>query len=123
MRTHINTRVQSTYLINFGRVNPVPHGPQVLLVGVLGEDRITCIDREMLGSPLNQLWGFSICFVLAAVILFVMCATLLTNEAAQIMAASAFEGDYRVGAVIGLVLYTCVPLPIATWKYCKSRKL
>ncbi|CAN0417089.1 unnamed protein product, partial [Ectocarpus fasciculatus] len=95
----------------------------VLLVGILGEDRITCIDREMLGSPLNHLWCLSSSFVLAAVLLLIMCITLLTNEAAQNMAAWTFEGDHRVGAIVGLVLCTCVPLSLFVWKWCKSGKL
>ncbi|CAM9531394.1 unnamed protein product [Ectocarpus sp. 12 AP-2014] len=96
---------------------------KVLLVGILGEERITCIDEELLASSFSDLCCSSFCFILAAVAVVVMCITLLTNEAAQNMAAWTFEGDYRVGAIAGLVLSTCVPLSLFAWKCRKSGKL
>ncbi|CAN0164191.1 unnamed protein product [Ectocarpus sp. 13 AM-2016] len=96
---------------------------KVLLVGILGEDRITCVDDELMGASVEDLCCPSFCFVLGAAVLFIMCITLLTNKAAQNMAAWTFEGDYRVGAVIGLVLCTCVPLSLFVWKCRKSGKL
>lgn len=103
-------------------LNPnVPHVTQVLLVGILGEDRITCVDDQVLGSPSCCLSSASFCLVLGAVMLATMCFALRTNEATQHMADYTFEGDYRIGAVVGLVLRSCVPLPFA-WKYRKSSK-
>ncbi|CAN0358931.1 unnamed protein product [Ectocarpus sp. 12 AP-2014] len=96
---------------------------KVLLVGILGEDRITCVDEDVLGASVADFCCASFCFVLAAALLFTMCITLLTNEAAQNMAAWTFEGDYRVGAIIGLVLCTCVPPSLFVWKCRKSGKL
>ncbi|CAB1113359.1 unnamed protein product [Ectocarpus sp. CCAP 1310/34] len=103
--------------------NPiVPHDARVLLVGILGEDRITCIDHELLGSSSCCRSCASFCLVLAAVMLVTMCVALLTNEAAQHMAEWTFEGDYRIGAVVGLMLRSCVPLSFA-WNYRNSNKL
>ncbi|CAN0023178.1 unnamed protein product [Ectocarpus fasciculatus] len=96
---------------------------KVLLVGILGEDRITCVDEEVLGASCADLCCASFCFVLGTIVLFIMCITLLTNEAAQNMAAWTFEGDHRVGAIVGLVLCTCVPLSLFVWKCRKSGKL
>ncbi|CBN78446.1 expressed unknown protein [Ectocarpus siliculosus] len=96
---------------------------KVLLVGILGEDRITCVGEDVLGASVADFCCASFCFVLAAALLFIMCITLLTNEAAQNMAAWTFEGDHRVGAIIGLVLCTCVPLSLFVWKCRKSGKL
>lgn len=85
---------------------------QVLLVGVLGEDRITCYDAEMLGLSMHRS-RYAVCtLVIATTLLIILCVALLTSEAAQVMAAWTFhDTDYRTGAVIGLVL--CVSTPFA----------
>ena len=85
---------------------------QVLLVGVLGEDRLTCVDAEILGFSIRGTPCASCTLVIATALLIILCVALLTNEAAQVMATWTFDGtDYRMGAVIGLVL--CVSVPFA----------
>lgn len=87
----------------------------MVLVGILGEDRITCIDAKTLGlSSPGTACAFFFLFAAAATLL-IMCITLLTNDAAQNMAAWTFAGNYRAGAVIGLVL--CVSGPLSCFAY------
>lgn len=53
---------------------------------------------------------------MAAVLLIIMGATLLTDEAAQVMAAWTFMGMYyRVVAVTGFVLSTLLPIVLYGW--------
>lgn len=91
-------------------------GPvQVLLVEILGEDDITCVDL----SPV-QLCAMS-CFFLGALLLILMSVVLLTNEAAPVMAPWIYPGtNYRHGAICGLVLATA--FPIATLAQGMSRR-
>lgn len=107
--------------------------PQVLLVGVLGEDRITCIDEELglssgrrdapLGSDSRRRnCGFCLLFT-STVLLVTMCISLLNNKAAQNMAAWTFHGDHRAGAVVGLVLCALVPSALFAWERHRNREL
>ena len=95
---------------------------QVLLVGVLGEDRLTCVDAEILGFSIRGTPCASCTLVIATALLIILCVALLTNEAAQVMAAWTFDGtDYRTGAVIGLVLCVTVPFVlVASAVYSKA---
>lgn len=106
--------------------------PQVLLVGVLGEDRITCIDEELgqssekrdapLGSD-SRRRKFGFFFLFKASALFVtMCVSLLTSKAAQNMAAWTFHGDHCAGAVVGLVLCALAPAGLFAWERHRSRQ-
>ncbi|CAM9247604.1 unnamed protein product [Hapterophycus canaliculatus] len=83
-----------------------------LLVGILGEDRITCVDTDQWGK--NASHSFC-CLFAAAATLVTLCITLLTNEAAQNMAHWTFDGDHRAGAVVGLVLCVSIPLALLAW--------
>eukprot|EP00752_Nemacystus_decipiens_P003476 g3211.t1 len=107
-----------------------PPGRKVLLVGILGEDRITRINLEMgLGRPHSAAsalrrcdCGFILLFV-ATVLLVLMCVSLLTNKAAQHMAAWTFHGNSKVGAIFGLVLCGWVPPSVAAWVRHRNREL
>ncbi|CAN0080345.1 unnamed protein product [Scytosiphon promiscuus] len=93
---------------------------QVLLVGILGEDRITCVNnRDERGLDMLSFC----CLIPAAATLVTLCITLLTNEAAQNMARWTFAGDHRVGAIVGLVLCASVPLALVAWVRHRRRKL
>lgn len=96
---------------------------QVLLVGILGEDRLTCIDEQALGLVF---WkgpaGIGMCFLGTATVFFVtLCGVLLSSEAAQVIAVYTFPGtNSRVGAVVGLVL--CVSFPVAVLSILLRRR-
>lgn len=93
-----------------------------MLVGILGEDRITCIDAEALGLASPGGWTYCPLY-LAAATLIIMCITLLTNDAAQNMAAWTFAGNHHVGAVIGLVLCVSIPVSCFAFHRYKNRKV
>lgn len=94
-------------------------GVQVLLVGILGEDRIICVNTEDNGGMLK----LSFCFLFAAAAtLVILCITLLTNEAAQHMARWTFGGDHHLGAVVGLALCAFVPLALLAWVRHRRKK-
>lgn len=85
---------------------------QVLLVGILGEDRLTYYGAEMLGFSISgaRCGGFTL--AIATTLLIIFCVALLTSEAAQVMAVWTFHGtNFHMGAVIGLVL--CVSIPFS----------
>lgn len=89
---------------------------QVLLVGILGEDRLTCIDADILEAFMRVIWMGGVPLALATTLLTIFCVTLLTNKAAQLMAVWTFPGtDFRTGAVIGLAL--CLSIPFALLAY------
>ena len=96
---------------------------QVFLVGILGEDRLTCIDDQALGLGL---WkgptGIGMCFLGTATVFFItLCVALLSSEAAQVIAIYTFPGtNPRAGAVIGLVL--CVSVPVAVLALVMHRR-
>ena len=87
------------------------------MVGILGEDRITCITPRLLENSDATTARDSylvFCLVIGDVLLIILCVALLTNEASQVMASFTFPGtDYRSGAYVGLVL--CVFIPLITW--------
>lgn len=89
----------------------------MLLVGILGEDRLTCITPRMLENPdATIMRGAFLVFFLGIgdVLLIILCVTLLTSEASQVMASFTFPGtDYRSGAYVGLVI--CVFIPLIAW--------
>ena len=100
---------------------------QVLLVGVLGEDHLTCIDGDLLGFSFSEVLSFSfpegstgmevIVVSIAIVLLVIFCVALLNNEAAQVMAVWTFPGtDFRNGAVVGLVLCVSIPITLLAWR-------
>lgn len=102
-------------------------------MGVLDEDRISCVDGQLgmshaqradfLGSDSRRgKCGFFLLFT-AASSLFVMCISLLTNKAAQNMAARTYEGDNRVGAAVGLALSVLVPGSLLFWKRLRDKEL
>ncbi|CAM9770863.1 unnamed protein product, partial [Laminaria digitata] len=105
------------------------HGParKVLLVGILGEDRLTCYDAEMFGFSVrgNRFGGITL--VIASTLLIILCVALLTSEAAQVMAAWTFDGtNYRAGAVVGLVLSVSIPfalLACVVWNKARITRL
>lgn len=94
---------------------------QVLLVGIFGEDRLTHLNNEIVGfNEHGTRLGFKTLAV-ATTLLIIFCITLLSSEAAQVMAAWTFDGtDYRIGAAIGLVL--CVSIPFALLAYVVYHK-
>lgn len=95
---------------------------QALLVGILGEDRLTCTDEEMRGVSTKGCRRSIFFLALAVPLLVTMCVTLLTDEAAQVMATWTFDGtNYRVGAGIGLVL--CLSIPTILYAYIRHRKV
>lgn len=94
-------------------------------MGILGEDRITCIDGELLGFSLCEISKFgtfgkllTIAVCSTGVILTIeLCLQLLNSEATQLMAASMFQGtDSHSGAVIGLVLCAFFPVALLAWR-------
>ncbi len=97
-------------------------GQQVLLVGILGEDRIACSDAEVLEDVGGRICSFGLLFT-AAALLIILCVTLLTNDAAETMASWTFRGNHRVGAVIGLVLCALVPTSLFAWQRHRNRRL
>lgn len=92
---------------------------QVLLVGILGEDRLTCINGETLGFSFcetSTVMGIVVVSI-ATVLFFVLCVVLLNNEAAQVMAVWTFPGtNYRTRAVVGLVLCVLIPIAFLAWR-------
>lgn len=92
---------------------------QAFLAGILGEDRITCIDGKMLGSFWDDLCCFALPLLLFAtgvILLIALCVLLLNNEAVQVMAVALFPGtDYRSASVVGLVLCVSVLVAVLTW--------
>lgn len=123
-------KVQSPYsegLSSLLTMIPHTHGRrrapllQVLLVGILGEDRVTCgVNDTHEDDPGKQVCAM-ICFALAIVLLIMLCVTLLTNDAARNMAAWTFEGDFTVGAVVGLVLCVSFPVLLGLWLFYRCR--
>lgn len=100
-------------------------------MGILGEDRITCINEEIgLPRPIKPAahalrWrqiGFFFLFV-ATVLLVLMCVTLLTNEAAQHFAAWTYDGNNEAGAIVGLVLCGSAPVSLFVWVRYRNREL
>lgn len=90
----------------------------MLLVGILGEDHIICSDAETSSELRGRMCSY--CLVLtAAVVLIVMCITLLTNKAAQTMAARG----HRVGAVVGIVVCVLIPSFLFAWQRHRHRKI
>lgn len=63
------------------------------------------------------------CLFPSVATLVILCITLLTNEAAQNMARWTFDGDHRLGAVVGLVLCVSVPLALFVRVHHVRRKL
>lgn len=92
---------------------------QAFLVGILGEDRITCIGGKMLGSLCGDLYCFALPLLLFAtgvILLIALCVLLLNNEAVQVMAVALFPGtDYRSASVFGLVLCVSVLVAVLAW--------
>ena len=84
-------------------------------MGILGEDRITCGINDTYEGPREFRVLAVCCLALAIALLTILCVTLLTNDAAQHMAAWTFEGDFRVGAVVGLVLLVSFPVLVGAW--------
>ena len=79
-------------------------------MGVLGEDLITCDVGDVHKDHSRCRVLAVCCLTLGITLLAMLCITLLTNDAAQNMAAWTFEGDFRVGAVVGLALLVSVPV-------------
>ncbi|CAN0300691.1 unnamed protein product [Scytosiphon promiscuus] len=106
---------------------------RVMLVGVLGEDRISCIDEDLgisaerraapAGSDSKRGKCGFFCLFVGAASLIIMCISLLTNRAAQKMATWTFEGDSRVGATVGLALCTLIPGTLFLWERLRDRQL
>eukprot|EP00903_Cladosiphon_okamuranus_P020866 g19162.t1 len=118
-------------LLLMGEAAYMEPGRKVLLVGVLGEDRITCVNEELgLPQPLEHFkavvllrrLGFFLLFV-ATVLLVLMCVSILTTKAAQNMAAWTFHGNNKAGAIVGLVICASVPVPLFTWTRYRNREL
>lgn len=88
---------------------------QALLVGILGEDRITCVDGKMLGSSFDMVYCVAlplICFSSGVIALITFCVLLLNNEATQVMGVNTFSWTgYRRASVVGLVV--CVSALVA----------
>lgn len=82
-------------------------------MGILGEDRLTCIDPADFGFGKASILGCGcVSLSIAFTLLITLCVALLTSEAAQIMADWTFPGtNYRDGAVAGLVI--CGSFPFA----------
>lgn len=97
---------------------------QVLLVGILGEDRLTWYDAEMLGFSVRGNRCGGITLVIASTLLIILCVALLTSEAAQVMAAWTFDGtNYRAGAVVGLVLCVSIPFALLACVVCNKARI
>lgn len=86
-------------------------------MGILGEDRITCGVNDTYKDDPEKRSTSICCLILATVLLIIQCITLLTNDAAQNMAAWTFEGDFKVGAVVGLVLCLSFPALLCAWAF------
>ena len=114
-----------TALSTHPRVNthfPSVSFEQVLLVGILGEDRITCSDAEVLDDVGGRVGSFGL-LLTASALLVTLCVTLLTNDAAQNMASWTFHGNHRVGAVVGLVLCAMIPASLFAWQRHRNTTL
>lgn len=88
------------------------------MVGILGEDRITCVETERVDCPRFPF----VCLFAGAAVLAVLCIGLLTSEALQVMARWTFDGDNRVGAVVGLALCAFVPLALLAWARYRTKR-
>lgn len=90
-------------------------------MGILGEDRITCGINDTYEDPPKKRIVAVCCLTLAIALLIIMCITLLTNDAAQNMAAWTFVGDFKIGAVVGLALLVSFPVLLGVWLLCRAR--
>lgn len=96
----------------------------MLVVGILGEDRLTCIDPEDLGFPRRGLELGACAINMAAVLFIAMCVMLLSSEVSQVMAADSFgRTNYRAGAAFGIVLCSSIPPALWMWKRHERAKL
>lgn len=99
-------------------------------MGILGENRPTCLVDEALGlsfckSATGVATAIGVFFFGIATGLFVtLCVVLLSNEAAQVMAVWTFPGtNFRAGAVVGLVLCGSAPVAALAWWIHRRRTM
>lgn len=96
-----------------------------MLVGILGENSLTCLNTADLGFSMRNLIGPGcVAFSLGTILLTILCVALLTSEAAQVMADWTFPGtNSRDGAVIGLVMCGFFPFTLLTLTSYRKAKL
>lgn len=95
-------------------------------MGILGENRITCSIDDQPARDTDEATVricACCCLVPGVTLLILLCVTLLTNDAAQNMAAWTFEGDHKAGAVVGLVLIVSFFVLCYVWLLHRKRNM
>ena len=82
-------------------------------MGILDENRITCVTPALPGYLKYTISGGFFCLFVGISLFTTLGVVLLTNEAAQVMASFTFPAtNYRKGAYAGFAFCVCTPLAV-----------